>query len=497
MRVGPYKVGAPRHVVGFVGPDGKARMEDGSRVAISDLPPNATHNGGRPSVRLYGDEETIMGRFVMRGLGAVDVYNRTPVGWMPDPAHRVLFLRDRPGNDDSVLAGLVVFRDFLSDRGASIGSMGASTWSLLRTTLPGSISYGIGAYGPGSIVPDNMGGRLSSFASIGHFEHFAHLDMVAAYASILGDLFYDGRGEWGRLRVPAFLDSPVPQIARARIRFPRMDFDDPGPLPRRRRSEMSDYEIREYPNAGTMTGTYVREELGCAVEAGCDVDLLDVWVRDFVVEDDRFHRPFRPWLNEIMAARSLPGYAGDLGKMAGAALWGRFLAGSGWTYRYRFAESKEQDRRAVRRPFSNQRLVGYDIAELVTARCRARLWREMIVPFGDRLIGVHTDGGLIVDDDGAQTIIASMAPDWRVKYRGAMDYITPASYRYKTADEHRFTYVMSGVEESHKVNAFEEVWRAHRGTRAQGMAGAGALEIRESQGLRALQEGFPELEIVG
>jgi hypothetical protein len=484
MKIKPYVHRAPRHEVGLVLPSGRVLMEDGSRRRIGDLPSNKAR-ASKPGLRLYADPEAVLGSFVMRGSGDVDVYNRSYTTWWPDDEHRVVLLRDSPGSSPDVLAGLVGVRDFLAERGASVGSMGGSTFSLLKASLPGPINFGLGPYGPAAIIPDNMGGRNESFAHVAYYP-FAHVDLVAAYAAMLGQMFYDGRGSWTPLTLPELPDSPAPVIARATIRYPRGL--EVAPLPRRLRGhELDDYDFREWPTSGRMTGTYEASELTCAIEAGCDVKVEQVWVRSWV-EDDEQARPFAPWWGHIQAARALPGYAGRFGKLMGSALWGRFLAGSGWAWRYHFTESRPDAGHLLRRPLRNQRYVGYDLAELVTARVRARLYRELIVPMhaAGRLIGVHTDGGLVLDD-GSPT---DLGPDWRVKYRGRMQYVSPASYRYKVGDEHRWTYVMAGVPIEQQAQSFEEVWRAHRGKMARGFVGS--LEVREAEGFRNIVRAFPE-----
>ncbi len=134
MILTPYRSKAPRHAVGFVLGSGRVVMEDGTRARIRDLPANA-HANQAPSVRLYADHRTIVSRFAMRGHGELDLFNRSWFAWWPDPDHKVLLLKDDPGNDGSVLEGLVGMRDFLARRGASVGSVGHMSRSLLRATL--------------------------------------------------------------------------------------------------------------------------------------------------------------------------------------------------------------------------------------------------------------------------------------------------------------------------------------------------------------------------
>ena len=482
MIVAPYKTKAPRHVVGFVMPSGRVVMEDGSRRRIGDLPPNG-HPTRWSSLRLYADHRTIVSRFAMRGHGELDMFGGKWFAWWPDPDHRVILLKDDPGSGDDVLAGLVAFRDFLGRRGASIGSTGHSARSLLRATLTGPLRVGVGVEGPKGIMPDNVGGRQESYLPAGYFPAFRHVDLVAAYASTLGRLRYDPDSEWTEHPGRELPNTQAPVIAKARIRFP--SGLGVGPLPRRLRREAGEFDTRDWPIEGTMTGTYTADELRVAIGAGCDVNVERVWWRTF----DRAHelQPFARWWQSIRAARALPDYAGHLGKMAGAALWGTFI-GNDDLYRVHYTENAPDRWRVLRRRAIDTRYIGYDLAELVTSRVRARLYRELIVPAhaAGRLIGVHTDGGLVIDPPPRP----ELGRDWSTKYAGRLEYVTPACYRYKTGDEHRWSYVMAGVPDDQAAGTFADRWRWVRGAVAQGYTGS--LEVREREGTRRLIEAFPE-----
>lgn len=480
MIVAPYKGKAPRHEVGFVLPSGRVVLEDGSRRRIGDLPSNA-HANQTPGLRLYADHHTVVSRFAMRGVGELDMFNRSWFAWWPDPDHRVLLLKDDPGNDDGVLAGLVGVRDFLAARGASAGSVGHMSRSLLRATLTEPLGTGVGALGPKAIMPDNMGGRQESYFAAGRFESFQHVDLVAAYARTMGDMFYDPGGVWVEMTRPVIPDTPTPVIVQARVRFPAGL--GVGPLGRRLRRELDDDESRDWPVQGELTGTYLLDELRGAIEAGCDVRPLRVWVRDF--RQGHPARPFAAWWRAVQRARALPGYAGHLGKMIGAALWGTFI-GNGDQYRVHYDEARPVTWRKIRGRSGDLRHVGYDLAEIVTAKVRARLYRELIAPAhaAGRLIGVHTDGGLLIDHPP----MPRLGRDWPVKYAGRMDYITPACYRYKVGDEARYTYVMAGVPDDQQAAAFTDRWRIVRGVIAQGYAGS--LAIREREAVKVLVAEF-------
>ncbi len=230
MIVSPYKGRPPSHAVGFVLPSGRVLMEDGSRWRVGDLPPNA-HASQVPSVRLFADHHTVVSRFAMRGAGELDMFNGSWFAWWPDPDHKVLLLKDDPGNGGDVLEGLVAWRDFLAARGASIGSLGHSTRSLLRATLTEPLRTGVGVEGPKAIIPDTIGGRQESYLPAGYYPSFRHVDLVAAYAQTLGHLHYDPSTEWTEHRGAFLPDTPTPVIARAHVRFPAGL--QVGPLPRR------------------------------------------------------------------------------------------------------------------------------------------------------------------------------------------------------------------------------------------------------------------------
>lgn len=463
MIVSPYKARAPRHSVGFVMPNGKAVLEDGSVKRIRDLPPNNFSNQV-PGLRLFADHHTIVSRFAMRGQGDLGMYHRKWFVWWPDDQHRVILLKDEPGNDPGVLEGLVGFRDFLASHGASIGSVGASTRSLLRTTLSEPLRTGVGVYGPKAITWENMGGRQESYLPAGHYPSFRHLDLRAAYARTMGDLFYDPAGEWFESSKRTIPDTPSPVFVRAKVRYPS-DFELPGPLGRRRRRESDEYdEPREWPVSGEITGTYEAREIACAIEVGCDVKIERVWVRQYMKERDAYH-PFRRWWHLIEKARELPGYAGDLGKLAGAALWGIFL-GDDDTFRIHYEEAKIERWRKIRTKWSDRRHVGYDLAEIVTALVRARLYRELVVPGfrAGRLIGVHTDGGLVIDHPP----MPRFGRDWVTKYRGRLQYITPNAFRFMEPGSKGWEYVLAGVEDRNQPHSFSELWLATKGKTAQG-----------------------------
>jgi hypothetical protein len=482
MIISPYKTPAPAHAVGFVMPSGRVVMEDGSRWRIGDLPPNA-HASRYASVKLYADHHTIVSRFAMRGVGELDMFNGSWFAWWPDPDHRVTLLKDDPGNGGDVLEGLVTFRNFLAARGASIGSLGHSTRSLLRATLREPLRTGVGVEGPKGIIPDNIGGRQESYLPAGYYPSFLHVDLVAAYAQTLGHLHYDPGSAWTEHRGAFLPDTPTPVIARAHVRFPAGL--GVGPLPRRLRHEAGEFDTRDWPITGEMTGTYTADELRAAIEVGCDVKIERVWWRTW--REDADVHPFARWWRAIRQARDLPGYAGHLGKMAGAALWGTFI-GNGDLYRIHYTESAPDRWRRLRKAALDRRHVGYDLAELVTSRVRTRLHRELIVPAhaAGRLIGVHTDGGLLIDHPP----MPDLGHDWVTKYAGRLEYITPAAFRFKTGAEHRWHYVMAGVADDQAPGAFADKWRWVRGAVAQGYAGS--LQVREREGERRLVEAFPE-----
>jgi hypothetical protein len=423
----PYRRTPPRREVAIVGDDRLVTLESGRRVALHDVDRRT---------RIYADRDMVRAAFLHRGDGAAYAWNETPVRWLADD-REVILIGSYPGTGDDFLAGLAGLRDFLASRGAGIGSMSASSWSLLRATLDDDVVCYSGPERPR--IGEVVGGRQESFVDPGHVGAFESWDLSAAYASALGSLVYPGT-RWIAWTGP--IPDDLPAFVHARIRTPNGVLP---PVPRRHRSPDANaiarrFAEREYPR--DVTGTWTAQEVAAATAAGCTVD-----VRKVRVMLGYPLTPFAPWWDAIREARQLPGMAGGLAKVAGNALWGR-LAMHGDRVLVRYVDGRPVSEPAPMFgvPYAEQPL---DIAETITGRIRARLYAELMVPNHDRLIGVHTDGGLTTP--GAKL---DERDGWRCKARGTeLVYLGPQVYRYRSAAG-RITHVVSGVRPEYEAQVF-------------------------------------------
>lgn len=440
MKIEPYRIAQPRLPVGLVTSTRRVICEDGSRPRLRDV---------SPEVRLYGDGHLVNVRFLRRGDGSCYSWNDRPVRWLPDLEHKVIMLQGYPGDSDETMAGLVSWRDHLHAANARIGSPATASLSLLRATLAGPLYLGSDR----PRLSQVLGGRQESFVSPGVYGAFAQLDIAAAYARALGRLVYPG-GSWRRLRATSGklpVDPELPMLVRAVVAVPPGII---GPLPVRPRRKLPPglgrytQEI-EYPSGRDVQGIYSWIELAGARRAGCNVRVLDAWMNLGAPI-----RPFERWWWRIKAGRRLSGYAGELFKSTGNTLWGRFaLDGAGTLDRYRDGRRVSSEARG--RTY-NPAYNAEDVSELVASSVRARLYSELIAPFEDRLISVHTDGGLVREPFTLAD--ARLTSDWRVKRTGSMCiFIGPQMYAYVEGRE--FHHVCSGVSPESAPAAFAGVCR--------------------------------------
>lgn len=414
----PYRR-APKPVhIGYVGADGTVTDEAGTVFPSLDFAPS--------DLTLYADRLTAMHR-VIAGEGSAVCWNAVPIRWEAFD-HKVILLNDPP-EDETALAGLVAFRDWLAGYGARTGSARSSAKSLLRATIERPLYVGGGDLPRLSEV---IGGRQMPLVTPGHYSDVALWDISAAYATVLGHQTYGGH--WAE--VPGDTnETDLPVIAHARVRLPPIS---PGPLPRRvRKPPDSPTERRllntrrAYPSHGRLQGIWSRAELRLAEDLGASVKVDRSWI---CVDLWNAHRkPFEPWLDAIMAGRELPGYAGRLVKAAGNAMWGSFAS---YGDRSRLAYGKAGRKHTPERlGFLIDRDPG--LAETICAAVRVRLYREA-VPL--KPLSLHTDGGVFP----AGADFGSLPADWRHKGDAArLIYIGPQAYAYGDGDT--MTYVVSGV----------------------------------------------------
>lgn len=484
--IAPYKRTPKPPAVGLVRADGRVLLDDGSIRKLADLPAREQHKPG-PGIRLYMDRDLCRVRFLLRGKGRAVCWNEVPIRWLPDADvrserdHRqVILLGAYPGDGPEILDGLVRFRDFLADHGAAISSPGSSSMSLLRATLTRSILIDGGERPP---IGEVIGGRQEPFVEPGRYGSFVHYDLSAAYAKTLGTLVYPGK--WSRW--PGLPDADVewPCFVRATVRVPR---EIVGPLPRRRRAPrqaafVRRIEIREYPTGRSLTGTWELREFLSALQAGCKAQIHDVWM--MVGIDER--RPFEGWWSLIEKARKLPGYAGTLGKISGNALWGRFVTfGERTIVTYKDGRPLKVESYPIRT--LPKEMQGLMLAETITGRVRARLYSEMIAPHRDRLISVHTDGGLLSITE--QEPRPSLGDDWRPKDAGTnLTYINPQCFAFKRPGTGH-VYKVSGVRPRDAKSVFDTFARIVLGTPST--TTRASLQARDNVALARLVEAFPE-----
>ncbi len=465
----PYKRKPHRYEVGIVRADRHVLMEDGTISRLDRAPDDA---------RLFADRDLIRPR-LYRGDGRAILYNAVPVRWLPDVSRQVILLPGYPGEGGDLLDGLVAWRDFLWSCGASIGSNGHSGMSLLRASIDHPIFLGRGLAGPKLI--EVVGGRQEAFVPPGHYSSFVHYDLKAAYASTLGALSYSGRWQqWPQ--VPTETHRAV--FVRARIRFPKHLVA--GPLPRRRKPPTSAFVRsvleRDYPTRGSMVGTWEASELAAATEAGCGVKVERAWLQTgpFV------EHPFEAWWALIQAGRELPGIAGNLAKYAGNALWGTLIA-TGERHLVRYVDGLAEVIEALPIHQEAEEHRGTDVAEIITARVRSRLYRELMASAGDRLISVHTDGGLVADTVPGIGHGLGLSKDWRAKDAGdRLVYISPSCYRFRRPGTGT-AYVMAGVRPRDRKMVFDIAARHFLGYPAS------ANPSEDARALHRLTEAFPEL----
>jgi len=460
--VEPYKRPVPRFPVGLVTSTRRVLLEDGSSVLLRDCP---------VGLKLYADAHMVNLRFLRRGDGTAIAWNDRPVRWLPDLErhHEVILLQGFPGESEDTLAGLATWRDVLHDAGARIGSPASSSFSLFKATLAGPTFLGGGLGRPKFRI---VGGRQEAFFEPGVYGSFVQVDMQAAYGATLGALSYAPGGAWVKVdRLPA--DPEAPCFVRARVSTYGLDV---GPIPVRPRSRPKGAakldERIDYPIDRHVQGIYSRAELEAAERAGCGVRVLAVYMLLGV----RL-RLFERWWSVISEGRKLPGYAGDLFKQTGNTLWGRFALDGVKTHdRYQGGSRVS----SVVRGGVNPAFGAPDISELVTASVRARLYSELIAPHAERLISVHTDGGLV-----RAPFDHRMPRGWRRKGSGSiLVYLGPQLYAYRPhGDRAPLTYVVSGISPPSAPTIFGGLCRSWIGwPPTQG----GSTEVRDRRRLDRL-----------
>lgn len=428
--IGPYVRRPPVREVGIVGADGSVL-------------------GG--TERVYVGHERAH-RLLVGGEGDAVCWNGDPIRLRIGQTEAIV-LRCEVPDDDAFLSGLVRWRDWLASAGAGVGSLGSSAWSLLRATLSEPIHTSWGSPPP---LRGVVGGRQVMGRRPGRVAgELRHLDLRSSYPSTIADLRYGGA--WGILDLELDQAEDLARVGTlvygsASVRYP------PGlvraPLCRRPRGKPNAWRTflqpAPYPTE-RVTGFWTVPELIAARDAGAKVKLRGCWVH--AAPD----LPFRRWWDTCVAGRELGGFAGQLAKLTANALWGQLAISTGERQVLSFAGGR---RRVRNEPLSGAgRPRVFDLAEYVTGSIRARLFSELLVPAGDRLVCAHTDGGWVIGD------VQPAGEGWRVKDRASVLYVVnPQSLAYRRLDDDALVYRFAGVP-SHLVrDAFRDVWRVEVGT---------------------------------
>lgn len=471
MIVDPYVRSPAAPTVAVLTREGRIVSEHGELLDPDDWPKDT---------RAWCDYDTVRELVTEQGIGEALCWNSEEIRWRHErldvegwKARRsdVSVLRlPFPEEPTKALQALGAWRDWLARYGASpTGTSGSAAWSLLRATLTETLYCSMGSTPP---ILQTLGGRVElGPAGAGRYEGaLTQVDMQAAYARELSSLRYGGR--WYRSGdLPGVRRSPDwwasegrPVFVRARLQIPDGLY---GPLvrrPLRRTSTMlfffSQLHERRYPVATTMQGVWTWQEVSAAVEHGARLlGVLEFWVHMAA------RRPFADWWTAIEQGRSMPGLAGQLAKVTGNALWGRFCM-----------DARTQGRRSIRSrngkissrelPLKGGLPPAHDLAETVSGRVRAELYRLMI-KVGDGLLSAHTDGAWIrggearSESELSTSELCVTGAAWRVKQPARrLDLIDPQTLRYWPSPSHPSEpwHVYAGVPARQAAAAFENAW---------------------------------------
>ena len=350
--------------------------------------------------------------------------------------------------------GLAAWCDWLHSYSTDPGwSLGGTSMSLLRRTLDIPLPTTLGSLPPPRWT---LGGRQQCFVEPGTVVRGAvQLDLPAAYTHVIGGLRYGGAWREAGDGWTLWPQNGYPALARADVRLPREL--SVGPLHRRpaRRPDSGVEEIAPtvpYPTSGRLTGLWTYQELEQAANVGAHIKIRKAWIHaggDLVFAD---------WHDAIMEGRALPGYAGQLAKATGNALWGQFviddrkrLQVQRWNGSYKTLAVQASRGHQVR---------AWDVGEIVCGTVRARLY-EALALFGEDVICCHTDGLWV--RDSAQVNALGLAIDgWRIKSDVAeLHILDQQKYRYREHRARTYRTVFSGVPASRADEVFQRLWAAH------------------------------------
>lgn len=457
MIVEPYKLHPVAPTIALVTADGRAISEHGEILDLDDWP---------AGTRAFCSYDTAR-ELLLDGQGEALCWNREEIrwrhrrledGWKRRASDVNVLKLPFPDDVTACLTALTGWRDWLASyRAAPTGTSGASSWSLLRSTLLQTLWTTVGEGPP---LRATIGGRQElGPAGQGRFEGILEqVDLPAAYATELGHLRYGGR--WIRAEDAPIKHDPEWWAQGGRCIFVRAVVEIPdlpyGPLPRRARKPQTGF-LRstllgtDYPTGCRLQGVWTWQELETAVTHGARIlRILDTWVH--IAGDSE---PFAYWWQAVCKGREMPGLAGLLAKVTGNALWGRFCmdsrAAGERSVMSRRPNGKHLDQRIL--PLRPMPPPAHDLAETISGRVRARLYNLMMTA-GENLVSCHTDGAWL---QGA----LEPPEGWRVKGAARrLDLLDPQVIRYWPRPPRRSEpwVVFSGVPSRQADAAFAAAW---------------------------------------
>lgn len=483
MIVDPYKLHPVAPQVALLTREGLAVSEHGELLDLDAWP---------QGYRLWASYETVYA-LVREGRGEALCWNNEEIRWRH---RRFEDGWQRRASDANVvklpfdqlpvaaqLKAFAAWRDWLAEYGAApTGTSGSAAWSLLRARLERRLVTSKGQWPP---IRQTSGGRQAlGPGGQGRYEGaLVHLDLPAAYASTLAGLRYGGvwltsQDSPGR-RLERYAGGDYPVFVRARVRVPELAY---GPLLKRPRFLVRGYMESEllgavYPTRTRVQGVWTWEELEAAEAHGCTIErVLGGWI----------HRsgwfPFAPWWEAIAAGRSQPGLAGQLAKVTGNALWGRFCMDPRVSGKRSVRSSRGAKLEDRVLPVRGAPWPAHDLAETVSGRVRARLYGVMAAA-GDSLLAAHTDGAWLLKDPAEDVNggLAFLSPSkgnpltprgsfssgpafsaWRKKEEARrLDLLNPQVLRYwpePPLPSEPWT-VFAGVPAERAAVMFERAWR--------------------------------------
>ena len=350
---------------------------------------------------------------------------------------------------EKIMKQLIEYRDWLVSEGAKPHcSSGTTSLSLLRAKLDGKLITGLGSCPP---IKYTRGGRtLMGLEGKGQFEgKIIHWDLPAAYASTMGNIFYNGSWEVRPFNsaVKAY-NRGAPVFCQATVEIPGLHF---GPLPetiRRGNNPLEGAMLNAfgYAKDGTVNGVWTLDELIAAEEVGCKITPEISWAMLSA------RQPFLPWWNAIQRGRELSGeISRSLAKRAGNALWGMFCTDPDSRVKKVIVHCEKGKTKTRRIEFRrNAQKPGHDLAEAISGSVRAKLYQHVVIA-DKHLICGHTDGIWVKGNYDAPE-------GWKVKQMARrIDVLDPQTFRYFHGRQ-QVGIVMAGIPPKLAEEKFEQRW---------------------------------------